>query len=95
MAGRTTEGGLGGCYLTDARVHDLRHTVGMRLREANVRESTVSDILWHQHRTMTGHYSVAQIEELVSALDLIADEHGRANKTLQMLQLEARKQVVA
>ena len=69
--------------------------VGMRLREANVRESTVSDILWHQHRTMTGHYSVAQIEELVSALDVIADEHGRANKTLQMLQLEARKQGVA
>jgi hypothetical protein len=44
---------------------------------------------------MTGHYSVAQIEELVAALDLIADEHGRANKTLQMLQWEGRKQVVA
>jgi hypothetical protein len=25
----------------------------------------------------------------------VADEHGRANKTLQMLQLEAKKQVVA
>jgi SLT domain-containing protein len=44
---------------------------------------------------MTGHYSVAQIDELVAALELIADEHGRANKTLQMLQLEAKKQVVA
>jgi hypothetical protein len=44
---------------------------------------------------MTGHYSVAQIEELVSALDLIADEYGRTNKTLQMLQLEAKKQVGA
>ena len=93
--GGRRKAGLEDAYLTDVRVHDLRHTVGMRLREANVRESTVSDILWHQHRTMTGHYSVAQIEELVSALDLIADEHGRANKTLQMLQLEARKQVVA
>ena len=29
-------------YLADLRVHDLRHTVGMRLREANVRESTVA-----------------------------------------------------
>jgi hypothetical protein len=36
-----------------------------------------------------------QIDELVTALDLIADEHGRGNKTLQMLQLEAKKQVVA
>ena len=26
--------------------------------------------MWPQHRTMTGHYSVAQIEELVSAWDL-------------------------
>src|SRR5438105_3937331 len=82
-------------YLADLRVHDLRHTVGMRLREANVRENTVADILWHEHSSMTGHYSVAQIDELVAALHLIADEHGRANKTLQMLQLEAKKQVVA
>ena len=82
-------------YLADLRVHDLRHTVGMRLREANVRENTVADILWHEHSSMTGHYSVAQIDELVAALDLIADEQGRANKTLQMLQLEAKKQVVA
>ena len=66
------------------RVHDLRHTVGMRLREANVRENTVADILWHEHSSMTGHYSVAQIDELVAALDLIADEQGRANKTLQV-----------
>jgi len=38
---------------------------------------------------------IAQIDELVAALEFIADEHGRANKTLQMLQLEAKKQVVA
>jgi SLT domain-containing protein len=37
----------------------------------------------------------AQIDELVAALELIADEHGRANKTLQILQSEAKKQVVA
>ena len=29
------------------------------------------------------------------SLELIADEHGRANKTVRMLQLEAKKQVVA
>jgi integrase len=82
-------------YLADLPVHDLRHTVGMRLREANVRENTVADILWHEHRSMTGHYSVAQIHELVAALEAIADEQGRGNKSLQMLQLEAKKQVVA
>jgi len=82
-------------YLADLRVHDLRHTVGMRLREANVRENTIADILWHEHRSMTSHYSVAQIDELVGSLELIADENGRVNKTLQMLQLEATKQAVA
>ena len=49
----------------------------------------------HEHRSMTGHYSVAQIQELVAALEAIADENGRANKTLQMLRLEAKKSVVA
>ena len=44
---------------------------------------------------MTGHYSVAQIHELVAALEAIADENGRANKTLQMLRLEAKKTLVA
>jgi integrase len=34
--------GLEDPHLHDLRVHDLRHTVGMRLREANVREGTVS-----------------------------------------------------
>ena len=67
----------------------------MRLREANVRDNTIADILWHEHSSMTGHYSVAQIDELVAALELIADEPGSANKTLQVLQLEAKKQVVA
>ena len=37
------------------------------------------------------HYSVAQIDKLVAALELIAGEHGRPNKTLQMLQLAAKK----
>ena len=81
-------------YLTDLRVHDLRHTVGMRLREMNVRENTIADILWHEHSSMTRHYSVAQIDELAAALDLVADENGKVNKTLQMLQLAARKQAV-
>jgi integrase len=33
------------CGLHGFRVHDLRHTVGMRLREAGVPESTRADIL--------------------------------------------------
>lgn len=71
--------------LQEVRVHDLRHTVGMRLREAGVREETIADILWHSRGTMTRHYSVAQVRELLDALNLITDESNRTNANLEML----------
>lgn len=63
--------------IADLHVHDLRHTVGMRLREAEVREETIADILWHIRPGMTAHYSVAQVGELVEALNRITDERSR------------------
>jgi hypothetical protein len=36
-----------------------------------VAESTISDILWHSTKTMTQHYSVAQIVELHHALEKV------------------------
>jgi len=74
--------------LGDLHVHDLRHTVGMRLREAGVPESTVSDILWHSTKSMTQHYSVAQVVELHAALEKIRDDSGRWNTSLAMLKRE-------
>jgi len=76
--------------LADVHVHDLRHTVGMRLREAGVREETIADVLWHSRRGMTAHYSAAQVRELRQALELISEESGRANASLRMLSQEAR-----
>lgn len=77
------EAGLG-----DLHVHDLRHTVGMRLRECGVPESTVADLLWHSTRSMTQHYSVAQIVELHAALEKIREDSGRWNKSLATLRRE-------
>jgi integrase len=74
--------------LGDLHVHDLRHTLGMRLREAGVAESTISDILWHSTKTMTQHYSVAQIVELHQALEKVKDDAGRWNKSLATLRRE-------
>jgi hypothetical protein len=34
---------------------------------------------------MTSHYSVAQVRELLDALNLIADESNRVNASLEML----------
>lgn len=77
------EAGLG-----DLHVHDLRHTTGMRLREAGVSEATCADILWHSSRSMTHHYSMAQIVELHSALEKIKEDSGRWNKSLATLRME-------
>jgi integrase len=74
--------------LGDLHVHDLRHTVGMRLREAGVPEGTVSDVLWHSTRSMTQHYSMAQLVELHAALEKIKEDTGAWNKTLATLRAE-------
>lgn len=86
---------LGACRragLAGLRVHDLRHTVGLRLREAGVPENTVADILWHQRAgsTMTSHYSQAQVMELRNALELIAKDTGQFNKSIRTLIAEAK-----
>jgi len=80
--------------LGDLHVHDLRPTVGMRLREAGVKEETIADILWHNRRGMTAHYSVAQIVEIRDALELITDERNRFNKSLSTLIREKSPQKV-
>jgi integrase len=77
--------------LGDLHVHDLRHTVGMRLREAGVTDSTISDVLWHNRLGMTAHYSVAQVVELYDALNKISNESSRMNRSLMMIAREARK----
>ncbi|RYF53864.1 MAG: site-specific integrase [Comamonadaceae bacterium] len=82
MRGRTKAG------LGDLHVHDLRHTVGMRLREAGVAEATRADILWHSTGSMTNHYSVAQLAELHAALEAIKADSGRWNKSLATLRRE-------
>jgi integrase len=74
--------------LGDLHVHDLRHTVGMRLREMGVHESTVADILWHKTRTMTQHYSMGQLVELHESLEKIKQDSGRWNKSLATLRRE-------
>ncbi len=76
--------------LPDLHVHDLRHTVGMRLREAGVTEATIADILWHTRVGMTAHYSVAQVREIYEALERLTSETHRQNRSLAMIAREAR-----
>ena len=61
--------------------------------EAEVREETIADILWHVRPRMTAHYSVAQVAELVNALNRITDERSRTNRSLAMIAREGRGEV--
>jgi integrase len=70
-------------------LHDLRHTVGMRLREAGVKDETRDAILWHNGRGMTQHYAVPQVREVLDALEFIADQQHAFNKSLVTLAREA------
>lgn len=76
--------------LGDLHVHDLRHTVGLRLRESGVQENTVSAVLWHSNKNITGHYSMAQIVEIFEALESIKDEANRWNISLESLKRQAK-----
>ena len=80
--------------LGDLHVHDLRHTVGMRLREAGVSEKTRAAVLWHSNESITDHYSMAMVREIYDALELIKEESKGWNKSLQTLIFEAREKRV-
>lgn len=92
LTGLSNTGWAAGCKeagLEGLHVHDLRHTVGMRLREAGVPEETRAEVLWHVYQGMPQHYAVAQVREVYEALERIKDESGRSNISLRMLSLES------
>ena len=57
--------------LANVRVHDLKHTFGRRLRAAGVPEETRAVLLGHKTRSMPTHYSVAELAELIAAVNRI------------------------
>lgn len=56
------------------RVHDIKHTVGRRLRALKVVGETRSILLGHKTRDITTHYSLAEFQELIDAVQKIC--HG-------------------
>ena len=55
----------------NVRIHDLKHTFGRRLRAAGVPEETRAVLLGHKTRSMPTHYSVAELAELLAAVNRI------------------------
>jgi integrase len=54
-----------------ARVHDLRHTFGRRLRAAGVSFEDRQDLLGHKSQRITTHYSAPELLQLLNAANKI------------------------
>lgn len=59
--------------LTEVRVHDLRHTFGMRLRVAGVGFEDRQDLLGHHAGIITTHYSKVEINRLIECVELLCE----------------------
>jgi len=59
--------------LQDVRVHDLRHTFGMRLRAAGVSFEDRQDLLGHYAGRITTHYSRVEIARLIECVELMCE----------------------
>jgi len=70
-------------------VHDLRHTVGRRLRAAGVSLETRQAILGHKSGSITTHYSAAELRELQEAMEFIATDNLRESHALTLLKRKA------
>ncbi len=80
--------------LEGVRIHDLRHTTGRRLRAAGVNNETRKDILGHEGGNITTHYSVAEIKELVDAVELIAFE-SQSTPSLTLIRIGGSRKTPA
>lgn len=71
--------------LKQARVHDLKHTYGRRLRAAGVSFEDRQDLLGHRSGRITTHYSAAELVNLIDASNQVVDEGSRKTPALVML----------
>jgi integrase len=63
--------------LPTARVHDLKHTFGRRLRAAGVSFEDRQDLLGHRSGRITTHYSAAELSRLIEAAETVVDRNGK------------------
>ncbi|MEM7402023.1 MAG: tyrosine-type recombinase/integrase [Pseudomonadota bacterium] len=67
------------------RVHDLRHTFGRRLRAAGVPNETRKDLFGHTSGDITSHYSTAEIQELIDAVELLVEQKSGKSPPITLL----------
>lgn len=66
-------------------VHNLRHTFGRRLRAVGVPLETRKTLLGHANGDITTHYSAAEMQELINAVEQITDRNTAQMPTLTLV----------
>lgn len=70
-------------------VHNLKHTFGRRLRSAGVPYETRQVLLGHKNGDITTHYSAAELEELIDAVEAVCGHAVHKTPTLTLLKRKA------
>lgn len=74
--------------LWQVRVHDLKHTLGRRLRAAGVPVETRKVLLGRRNGDITTHYSAPELEELFNAANTVCQK--KSGKTPALVVLKTR-----
>ncbi len=69
--------------LSCCRVHDLRHTFGRRLRAAGVSYEDRQDLLGHKSGRITTHYSKAELDNLLLAVEKLCEDKPRKIRVIK------------
>jgi integrase len=75
--------------LPQVRVHDLKHTLGRRLRAAGVSFEDRQDLLGHRAGRITTHYSAAELSRLIQAAESVCDVNGEKPGLVVLRRLNA------
>ena len=68
--------------LTQVRVHDFKHTLGQRLRAAEVSCEDREDLLGHKSGRITTHYSRTEPENLLEVANRVCGENSPKSPAL-------------
>ncbi len=71
--------------LPEARVHDLKHSYGRRLRAAGVSFEDRQDLLGHKNGRITTHYSAPELINLIQASERVCARSGHKMDTVTIL----------
>jgi len=80
--------------LSQARVHDLKHTFGRRLRSAGITYEDRQDLFGHKSGRITTHYSMPELANLITAADAVCEEKSRKSHALVMLKKKVRPELL-